>query len=141
MITTNKTLFLAAALVLSLASMLLFSGSAPHAEAEIDSTKCETSTITAVAIGNQASTQVLATSSNRAFAIVQQVRNAAGVASSSVSLALNEDVLATVGNGIQLSTTTPTLTFGINTPLPYTGAVHAITDTASTTLRVTECSY
>lgn len=111
------------------------------AVADNTSLNCTTSSITAVAVGNQLSTQVLATSSNRAYARIQEVRNAAGGATTTPSLSFNEDVPATAGNGLQLSTSTPTIDFGLNTDFPYIGAVQAITDTSSTTLRVTECTY
>ena len=128
------------------ASFLLFSyfviQSVQVAGADVGTPKCTTSTITAVPVGNQLSVQVLATSTNdRAWARIQQVRDSAGVATSSLSVAFNADVQATANNGLQLSTSTPTIDFGINTDFPYTGAVQVLASSGSTTVRVTECKY
>jgi len=114
--------------------------SIPRAEAEVDSLRCTTSTLTAVTVGNSLSGVILATSSNRAFARIQQARTSNGISTSTVSLAFDGNN-ATLANGIELSTTTPYMDFGLNTPFPYTGAVQAITSFGSTTLRVTECTY
>ncbi len=131
-----------AAILCAVAALIVGFGFASTAKAEADSMKCSVSTVTAVAIGNQASTQVLATSTRaRAFAMIQQVRDASGIATSTVSISLENGYNATLGNGIQLSTSTPSLTFGLNTLFPYEGAVQAITNVGSTTLRVTECVY
>ena len=139
---TNKHIYIGAVLTLFLALGFLLTGFSNHAEADETTPKCTTSTVSAVPVGNQFALQVLATSTGqRAYAMLQQVTTAGGVATSSVSLGFNEDVALTSGNGIQLSTSTPTITFGLNTDFPYDGAVRAITDTGSTTLRVTECLF
>jgi hypothetical protein len=128
-------------LALVVAATLLVFGFAARTNAEVDSLKCDTSTITAATVGHQLTSRIFATSSNRAFAIVQLETTAGGMATSSVFLAFNEDVAATATSGIKLSTSTPTFTFGLNTDFPYIGAVQAITDSGSTTVRVTECTY
>lgn len=101
---------------------------------------CTVSTSTAITIGAQASTMVLATSSNRAWASIMQPSNA----SSTAFLSFDEGAAAAVGAGYRLGTTTTSvydITFGVNTTFPYNGAVTARTDTASTTVLVTECVY
>lgn len=102
-----------------------------------------TASTSKVTIGHQLSTQVLATSSRRAWARVQVDQNA----TNTVALALN-DVTATLNNGILINqaltngaSTTPVLDFGLNTEFPYTGAVKALTNLGSTTLLITQCTY
>ena len=51
----------------------------------------------------------------------------------------NTDTLAT--SGYRISTTTNPAILGLNTDLPYTGSLYALTDNGSTTIRVTECRY
>lgn len=137
---TNKQLYIGAVLVMFLAIGVLFTGFTNRATAEIDSAGCTITSQTAVAIGNQISTEIVATTSNRAILQLQQVTTAGGVATSSVFLGLN-GVSATVGNGLKLASGTPELLFGRATDFPYTGRITAITDTASTTLLVTHCLY
>ena len=140
MLTRTIAPFAALALIIAVFAVALTN--TPNASADVGTPKCTTSTVAAVPIGSQSSTLILGTSTNsRAYVRLQQVRTAAGVATSSVSISFDEGALATVNNGIQLSTSTPTIEFGINTFHPYGGAVHAITDTGSTTLRITECTY
>ncbi len=106
-------------------------------------TQACTASTSKVTIGHQLSTQVLATSSRRAWARVQVDQNA----TNTVALALN-DVTATLNNGILINqalingvSTTPILDLGLNTALPYTGSIKAITNLGSTTLLVTQCIY
>jgi hypothetical protein len=138
---SNTLIVAVLAIILAVLALVVFITRTPSAKAEIDSFKCTTSTVTAVSVGNQVSSRVIATSSSRAFLRIQQVRDAAGVATTTVALSLDEDAAATFNNGITLSTSTPYIDLGTNTTLPYTGAVQAITNTSSTTLRVTECVY
>lgn len=103
---------------------------------------CTTSTVQRVSIGHQASTLILATSSRRAYAMLQQVDNA----SNTVNIAFASGTPATVTTGLQLHKNSATGTvmsfeFGLNTMFPYTGAVTARTDGGSTTINVTDCSY
>ena len=103
---------------------------------------CTVSTVTAVTIGNQASTEVLSASGRRAWATLSQPVNA----TNNVSISLDEGADATLAGGIQLTSATSTspitsIEFGLKTHTPYTGAVTAITDTSSTTIRVTQCNY
>jgi len=105
---------------------------------------CTMNTTQTVTLGNQASTEVLAAYSNRAWARIQQLPNA----TNTVYLALDEGTAATAASGVHLlsadavSTSTDQLIdFGRSTDLPYTGAVTALTDTASTTILVSECRY
>ena len=98
---------------------------------------CTTTTETSVEIGASNSTTILSARSGRSFARIQQVRDAAGVATSTVSLAYG--ATATLANGTELSTTTPFVELGMDTDHAYQGTVTAIANTGSTTLRVTEC--
>ena len=110
-----------------------------------DGATCNTTTSSRVTIGNQASTRVLATSTNRAFARISIGDSATNTA----SLAFDEDVLAVLNQGVLIGmtsagfsgTTTPSVDFGITTILPYTGSVTAITDNGTTTVSVFECVY
>lgn len=106
------------------------------------SNKCEVSSIAVATVGSDVSTQLLATSSNRAWARIQQVVNA----TNTVYISLDEDALATVTSGIHLGDGPSTssieyLDLGMNTALPYTGAVRGIAGTGTTTVHVTECKY
>lgn len=101
--------------------------------------RCVITTTTAVIVGDDISSTILSARSGRSWARIQQPINA----SSTVSLSMG--VIATVGNGLELteSTTTspvPYIDFGMETDFPYTGIVTGITDgSASSTLLITEC--
>ena len=121
---------------------------------------CDTAVSTSAIIGNEASVQLLATSSTRLWAKIQ----VANGASTTNWLSFAADSLAVVDTGVALNATTTvgrstigneaTTTiefhvggsfiteqvFGINTDFPYTGAVQGITNYGSTTVTVTECS-
>jgi hypothetical protein len=103
---------------------------------------CVVSTSTAVSVG-LGNAQVVGTSSRRAWAQIQQV----DAATNTVSLNFNQGAVAAIATaGIQLgqgsaSSTATAIDFGLNTDFPYTGAVTAITDKGSTTVRVIECNY
>lgn len=100
--------------------------------------RCETTTETAVSIGPSNSVTVLSAKSGRSWARVQLSLQANGVSTSTPSIAFGST--ATLANGIQLSTTTPYIEFGMDTDHAYSGIVTAInTGSASTTLRVSEC--
>jgi hypothetical protein len=106
------------------------------------SQQCVTSTVTAVAIGNQASTRIVATSSRRAFVRIQQPINA----TNTVSLIANADAPATTATGLQLTAATttspiPYMEFGLNTDMNYTGSITGITNTGSSTVLVTQCNF
>ncbi len=110
-----------------------------QSQAEVYSNSCTVSTSTAVTIGPTSST-LMATSSNRAWAIIQ----AKPAETSTLYLKFDEGESATVNNGFALGTTTEDMnkiTFGRNTEFPYTGTVTGITNTATTTVLVTECVY
>ena len=102
------------------------------------SQKCEVNTVTAVSIGNQTSVEVLGIASNRAWARIQTLDSEI----QAVTLSFDEGAAATVGNGVQLnSSSTRAIDFGLNTLFPYTGAVTSITSVSSTTVLVTECKF
>lgn len=98
---------------------------------------CKTTTETSVSVGDDNSVTVLSAKSGRSYAMIQHVKNSAGAATNTVSIAFG--ATATLGNGIELSTTTPNVEFGMDTKHPYSGIVTAITSVGSTTVRVTEC--
>ena len=100
---------------------------------------CEISTYTKVGIGNQTAVQLLASHGRRAWAQVDLPISSEGVATNTVSLGLG--VTATLNAGTQLATSTNTFVFGLNTDMPFTGSVSAITSNGSTSIRVTECRY
>ena len=105
-------------------------------------TKCNVSQ-SSVTIGDDISTNVLSTTTRRAWARVSLANNA----TNTVSVRLN-DVSAVHNTGILLNaavaggaSTTPMFEFGLNTDMPYVGAVKAITNLSTTTLLITECVY
>ena len=104
--------------------------------------KCSVNTVTAAPIGDDVSLTVLAANETRAWAEISLETLAAdGVATNTPRLSFDEGAAATLNDGRKLSTSTPTIVFGRNTDFPYTGAVTGITNTGSTTVRVTECTY
>lgn len=103
--------------------------------------KCTTSTVAAAPVGHQVSSTVLAAHSNRAYARIERVVNTLGTATNTPSIAFNDGTAATLTSGLTLSTSTPYIEFGLDTDFPYVGAVTGITETGSTTVRVTECRY
>lgn len=103
---------------------------------------CTTSTVARSSIGHQESSLILATSSQRAFARIQAVTTAAGVATSTPYISFNSGVAATVTSGLALATSTPFIDFGLATDFPYTGSVTGIVlGSGTTTVEVTECRY
>jgi hypothetical protein len=140
------TRYIPLALILGIAAAIAVSFSAHSAIAggfaTSASQQCTTSTVTAVTVGNQVSTRIVATSSRRALVRIEQPANA----TNTVTLSLNSDIAATAGNGLQLTpaTTTspvPLMDFGLNADLNYTGSIQAITNTGSSTLLVTQCNF
>lgn len=106
-----------------------------------------TASTTQFALSSNASVQLLATSSARAFAILQLYGSTTPMtASSTVWLQFN-DAPATQGNGYALSASSsfPRLELGRKTDHPYTGAIRAIPSepfvARNTVLNVTECRY
>lgn len=98
---------------------------------------------TTVSIGNQATTEVLAANKFRAWAIIQQ----AARATNTTSILLGGDAVS--GEGYTLGSTTNNITphyplefeLGIQVNRPATTTVDAITNEASTTVNVIECTY
>ena len=105
----------------------------------IGANACTISSQTTVAIGDELSTQLLATSSRRAWAYIELPVDLTGVATNTISLGYG--VTATLALSGDLSTTTPSREIGLNTNFAFTGAIHAITSTGSTTAKVVECTY
>ena len=104
-------------------------------------TQCNVSTVTASLVGNQFTTNLLATSSRRTWARIERVDDSSGVATNTVHVSFDEGAAATTASGLTLATTTQFIDFGLNTDFPYVGIVTGITDTGSTTVRVTQCAY
>jgi hypothetical protein len=91
-------------------------------------------------IGHQESKTLINVNGRRAWAKIQLATSGVGVATNTASLSLGG--VATLAGGTEISTSTDfSLEFGLNTPLPYVGAVAGITSTGSTTVRVVECLY
>lgn len=106
-----------------------------------DASACNTNTVTSVVVGNQLSTNVVATTSRRAYVRIELPTDTMGVATNTVAISLNNGNAATAVTGRILSTSTPSMTLGLNTELPYTGTITALTSTGSTTVKVTNCIY
>jgi len=100
-------------------------------------------TSTVVSIGDNISTELVASSSRRAWARFEVPQNA----TNTMALGFNDNA-AVAGQGILLNkanangaSTTPSFELGLNTSLPYTGVVEAISNIGSTTALVTQCIY
>lgn len=94
-----------------------------------------------VVVGHQESKTILATSSTRAWARIQQPVNA----TNTLALDLTGGV-ATLNSSAQLTPATtsspvPFIDLGRNTELPHAGLISGITDKGTTTVHVTECNY
>jgi len=102
---------------------------------------CTASTSVAT-ISGAASSQILATSSRRAWARVENTNT-----SNSVALSFNYDkaVSTSAPNYQTLPTATAnvanSIDFGLNTDFPYTGAVTASSSVGSVSLLVTQCNF
>ncbi len=97
-------------------------------------------TQTVALVGHQESRTILSANSRRAWATVQQPLNA----TNTVSISLGGTAVS--GQGYPLSNATTSnyvsgMVFGLNTDLPFTGAVTGITASASSTVLVTDCVY
>lgn len=103
---------------------------------------CTVSTSTAMVVGPTSST-LLAEHSRRAWAVIQQPRNA----TNTVALSFDAGSAAVIGKGYQLfdmATSTgeaSKMTFGLNTEMPYTGTVTGIASAGTSSVLVTECRY
>jgi hypothetical protein len=148
MTSTNK-LIIGALGTLALISAFIFAGIFLYTPQDslaggdgFSANNCVVSTSTAISVG-VGSTQVVGTTSRRAWAQIQQV----DAATNTVSLNFNNGAQAVIATaGMQLgqgsaSSTAQLVSFGLNTDFSYTGAVTAITDKGSTTVRVVECNY
>lgn len=123
-----------------IAIVTAFSFIAQPSEAQIYASSCTVSTSTARSVGHQASSLILATSSNRAWAMIQ----VKSTENNAVYLSFNSGASAVVDQGMALGTSTEDMNeieFGRNTDLPYVGSVTGITNVSSTTVLVTECNY
>jgi hypothetical protein len=104
---------------------------------------CTITTSSFVAVGATTSATILSGHSRRAWASIQQPRNA----TNTVALSFDEGAAAVLGSGYQLfdmATSTgeaSKVVFGLNTDLPYTGAVTGITSSGTSSVLVTECRY
>lgn len=90
-----------------------------------------------VSVGHQAATQVLATSTSRQWAIIQQPINATNTPTIAFS------GLAVSARAFQLSTSSPTgipqFAFGLGTDIKTGNAVSVRTDSGTTTVKVIQC--
>lgn len=105
------------------------------------STECTIVSSTTVGIGNQTSTEIVASAKNNAYVIISQPVNATN------TVALGFGATASLASSaVKLASTSTTVspgTFvaGLNSDFPYTGSIQAITSTGSTTIGVTVCRY
>lgn len=103
---------------------------------------CRVGTDAIKQIGDDNSSTVLTAKSNRAWAKIQMPSNATNTA----AVSFDEGAAATLVSGtllgeVNATTTTESITFGLNTDFPYTGAVTAITNNSTTSVHVVECLY
>lgn len=122
-----------------LVASILFVFFTTQTKAEIYSNSCNISTSTAVSVSLYGS-QILATSSNRAWAMIELLPNA----TNTVFLNFAGGATAVANRGIALGTTTSninSITFGRNADMPYIGAVTGIPSVATSSVLVTECLY
>lgn len=100
-----------------------------------------TVTETKVVVGHQLARTLLSANSRRAWAVIQQPI----YATNTVQVDLGGTAVFGAGSYQLTSATTtspvPSLTLGLSTDLPFTGAVTGITQSASSTVNVTECVY
>lgn len=132
--------FVPALIVLGIAVAAVTLIAPTQTRGEIASAQCTAST-TLWAIGHQEAKTVLPARSNRAFGMIEQPINA----TNTVTVATHGSA-AVAGRGHQLTAATTTspvtdIRFGRNADYAYTGLVSAITNTASTSVIVTECLY
>lgn len=111
------------------------SGSGSQADA------CTAST-SVVTVLSSASTQILGTSTNRAYARIQQPLNA----TNTIALALNNAPVTNAIPIISLENASTTVgqtryEFGLATPFPYTGAIAASSSNGTAVLQVIQCLY
>lgn len=114
----------------------------PQLGASINQLKCDVTVVASSSVNANVSSTVLSANSRRAYARVEQLPNSVNKA----FLSFDEGAAATVTSGLVLTVGTssspvPYIDFGLNTAFPYTGAVTGITDTSTTSLLVTECTY
>lgn len=127
--------------------ILALGGGGALALGGLGDTQCIPSSITAIEIGNEEETQLLSTSSDRAwvkFQMLQFLGDGNGTATGTAYLAFNNGAAAATNTGLALrasSTAENSIVFGLETEFKYTGAVRGITDIGSTSLLVTECNY
>lgn len=103
-------------------------------------TSCDIISSTQVVIGDDSSTEIVANHAQNAYVLITQPINATNTVS------IGFDSAATTASGFVIGSSTATyhpsvLEVGLNTDFPFTGAVNAITNLASTTIGVTICRY
>jgi len=101
------------------------------------SSSCNVTTSSNVAIGDDISSSLLSAAANRAWAQIEIPANA----TDEFYLSFDEGAAAATGSGVLIASSSPSIAFGLNTDLPYTGAVTGITANATTTVLITECLY
>lgn len=102
----------------------------------IGASACTISSQSAVSIGDDVSTEIIASGARNAYAIIELDNGE----QDGIHLAFG--TAATVGNGTELSSTSlQSFEVGLNTDFPFTGSVNAITQQSSTSVLVTVCKY
>lgn len=106
---------------------------------------CTNLTQSVMTIGKDLSNRLVATSSKRAWVRIQMDKGATTTAlltfaGDATSTAANATVLLNAGN-LGGASSTPFVTFGLNTDMPYTGSVGGLSAFGTSTVLVTQCSY
>ncbi len=131
--------------IVALVLIALYSGNTPSFGNSInggsDADACTTVSVSSVAVSSSGSTNLVATTSNRAYVRLELPKDAFGVATNTVAVSFNNGAAASASTGSILSTTTPVLEFGLNTLFPYTGTVTASSSVGGTSVKVTICNY
>lgn len=136
------TILMGMGALLVIIGLFIFNGSQSIAgEGGVAATDCEIVASTTVVVGHQKSIEIVASAANNAYVIISQPVNA----TNTLALALGGTASITT-SGYKLapgaaSTSPDKIVLGLNSDLPYTGSVSAITNLGSTTVGVTVCRY
>lgn len=133
----KETLLLLAFAILVIGAVFLTTGGEEFSgQGGVTATACSISSQTRVSIGDDVSTQVVASDARNAYTLLQLALDE----SNAVYLGFGQDAVTTGGLILDASTDR-SLAVGLNSDFPFTGAINAITNTSSTTLYVTVCEY
>ena len=103
----------------------------------VSASKCNVSSTEVASVGDDTSSTLLAANEVRAWAQIQNRFNA----TNTVHLSFDEGAAAVLHQGFFVAPTSTSPEFGRATRFPYTGAVTGITDSGTSTVLITECSF